>query len=401
MKIYDFTQDNPEGAPFKTLSNAVPYADPSLPAVNLDGTDIEPMEGINPEPLPIAGKIAVPAAPESLDKTKSSTRTTTESAQLTKQPAFDLPALKYMTPEEIKAAVEKDYINPAMALLNSNKPKINQKRQDRLARVAAISAIGDGLRQIFSAASAKKGATITPEENKLIPAMYTQYMNELKDFERRRDQFNNSKLATLMQGLGMTQQLQAQERGAERQDLISMRGENRQDARFDRQMTQQADQFEKGKKSEEDRFNKQLAEGRRAQREGIAAQNKMLDKQIAAGRYKPRTYGGRIKGLDPEQPFTYTNQNGDQVTLSPDQLDLIDFVISKASETDAKWFDDTLKEYNTGDITPDRARQLMTTYADAYMPKTIQLDITPAAKRGKQGGKSKGINYGGRYTPTN
>jgi len=298
------------------------------------------------------------------------------------RPAKDNSKFKYLTKEELLEQTQKDYINPVMALVKANAPKLDEKHQERLAKAMAINSAGDALKQVFTGFYGARGATIPVEENKFVPEAYAEYMNNLKDFNLRKDAHNNNKLSAMMQGLNIYNSNLNAERAIEHSDFNADKQQNNAEYMQGQQYEEAERQAKKAFDNNLQLFDKQTAADltKMAKQHGYAValekmqekhSDKQLERQITAGRFNSSSKsGGGITRSKPNSAFTYrNNRTGKQVTLKPGQDDIINAVLSQAMSDEDIMLDygDILKKWADGDMKEDDAKTLMGMFADRFV----------------------------------
>ena len=77
-------------------------------------------------------------------------------------------------------------------------PELDTKKRNQLAMVAAINALGQGLRQVVDyTGKVKHGAPINPQQDNLTGGLLSMYDKEMKEYEQRKDRYDLQKTNTM------------------------------------------------------------------------------------------------------------------------------------------------------------------------------------------------------------
>lgn len=323
-------------------------------------------------------------------------------AQAQAQPTEE--GFKYRTADDVRNSY-----NPIYDLFKDSKPSIDEKKQKRLQQVMKVNSIGNALRTVLQGYYGTKGASITPQNNEYLPKTYQEYMNNIKDYDTKKaiydDQLRSIKLS---EQASITQNQQRNEDKAfttEQQQAAWQQAEKMSQKQFDERikMFDKEDQAYYNRLAKQQGYtvaNMEMTQKYQSgeaqkQRNFTASENQKgrdATRQLYADGLKGPSKTSKIEGLDLSKPFTYRDTEGNQITLQPEQLDLIDSVISQAASDMSNIMDEQLAAYASGkEMNADMARQLMTRYAAKYMPSAIQLQTT--APDGNQPDYSTGGAY--------
>ena len=270
--------------------------------------------------------------------------------------------------------------------MKQQSPVLDEKRQQRLQRIAAVNSIGKGLGTILQGYYGKKGATITPDKNDLLPEAYKQYTDNIDEYEKKKDLWNKDMLALSMNKSKDIFAEQQQTEAMKRADAIEANrlkaqaeinkaemefraNEAELDRKFRENLAKTADAAAIEKMKAEHAHDKSMQSAAHSQR---LAEIKAYEE---AGRYAPRTSGSG-SGYITRQPGTENNplafrSNGQQVILDADQLDIVADIVAREAgnlnDTDAIMFQDYLKKMSSdGKLTESEARTILSRYAHKY-----------------------------------
>lgn len=293
---------------------------------------------------------------------------------------------KYLTPEEIKQQIAENRTNPLLAMIKANEPKIDEKQQERLRRIAAINSVGQGLGTILQGYYGKRGANIPVTQNNLLPEVYRQYMENQKNYETRLEANRAQQLAAQMQGLDLAQGQIAQERQLKAADERTKAGQafqkEQQGAAWEQQekmakiqFDQQLTMFDKQAQKEMERmaqqrgYQKALQAMSQAFQASEAKKSRDFQSDLYEKGYKGKPGSGSWRGQNAGGAFVYVDKSGQKKILNPGQDEWIDYVLTKVMSDRTKYYrnKDMLDKYAQGKITENEARQIMSQYADEYL----------------------------------
>lgn len=288
------------------------------------------------------------------------------------------PAYRHKTTEEIREVVKQGY-NPLYAMLEEQKPVIDEAKQERLRRIAGINSLGTALRTALQGYYGTKGATIARDDSNFIPQTYKEYLDNIKDYDNKKLAHEN-KLFSL--------------KASEYADFSKRTAENEQNMLADKRIGDQQE-FSKGQAENEKKFRLEMAEADKVFQEKMAKakteadkENTMLDHknklaqiyatqagqkdlmqmQIEAGKFANSGGNGKLSSMPQDKPFVFRDNTGTERTLQPNQLNYIHHVIGQASKDIRKvTMDATLLKYADGSLTIDDANTLMNKYAHEYL----------------------------------
>jgi|GEM_PF-5219997 len=290
----------------------------------------------------------------------------------------------YLSTEEIKAKYGEKF-NPLYAMIKEQNPVIDEKRQDRLRKIAAVNSVGKGLGIILQGYYGKKGATITPDNNTLLSEVYKEYMSNVDEYEKKKDLWNKDMLSI---SLKKTQAEIEAEAAQEKERLLDARIKEQavreaalQEARLMAQAAMQdAENKFKDGMAKADTEAKQDAARLEFQRD-IAKikesgnQSRLtIQENERAGKFKPKSIPG--SSMVSRQPGTEDNplafrSDGKQIILNADQLDIIADILQKEAgnydDANNVMFQSYLKKIaSDGKITEAEARMILSRYGSKY-----------------------------------
>lgn len=336
-----------------------------------------------PQPTEAAPAPEAPAANVPQQPAETQPETTT-----TEQPAESIipGAPKYKTVEQIREEYSKGY-SPMKSLLQSQNPVLDAKRQERLQRIAAINSVGKGLGTILQGYYGKKGATITPDKNELLPEAYKEYMSNIDEYEKKKDIWNKDMLALSLKEQGDVDAAVKQQENNQRADAIAAWQQNNQKLRDEATM-----KFQKEMNSINQEFQERMAKARsadelkalqiriKAQRDEATTnfdrQMEMLERQIEAGKYNraASATGGTVArpaGAEAAPLYFRGGASGQRIFLDADQLEVVPDLLQKAAGdlTDTKYLMNK-KIYEKflagGKLTEAEAQYILSSYGEKY-----------------------------------
>ena len=366
---------------------------------------------------PVNDVPAVTAEPvaEMTDSAKEALRLTPGSPDFVEQapqPPAPAPQSPYKTIDQIRAEYDKSY-NPLFALMQQQNPVLDEKRQQRLQRIAAVNSIGKGLGTILQGYYGKKGATITPDKNELLPEAYKEYIGNIDDYKKKKDLWNKDMLALSLKKEDAISRAGELERNYQRADELAQKQADRaaqiakaeQDFRANEAQLDREFKAEISKTADANalaRISAEYANRRAMQREAHEQRLDEIEKYQEAGRWKPKSGSGsgvitRPEGTE-DNPF-YFRSNGKQVFLDADQLDIVSEIISKEagnfSDTNSIMFQNYLEKISSdGKITEAEARTILSRYAHKYYDF---VDGKAVPKGTASAAPSQTVSTGGAY----
>ena len=294
-------------------------------------------------------------------------------------------AYKYPTRADFEAEVSKGF-SPLSAMMKANTPVLDEKKQARLQRIAAVNSIGKGLGTVLQGFYGKKGATIVPDNSTLLPETYKEYTSDLDNYQAKKDLWNKDMMALELK----------------KNDEVNRRVDNSDNKRFqveqyDKQREaalaeeQRKREYEDLKFERESQFAKDMAAARSVEDQNRIKQQHTYDMQklgasfanqkalqtqaIEAGRYNRNTPGtvsgvvSRPAGTE-NNPFAFRS-GGKQVILNADQLDIVPDLMNQAAGDGL-----SIESYNfkkiqerimkDGKISEAEAREILSKYGDQY-----------------------------------
>lgn len=304
---------------------------------------------------------------------------------------------------EVLAEVKANGGNALMALLGAQEPKLDEEHQKRLQRMATYKGIGDVLALISQAVYGNKGADIplTPKDE-LIPQAYSEYMNNIRDYENKKLAYNAQKMAAEMRNIDMANarmdkaedrqfavgqnelQYQRQKEQSDleyqrQKELKQMDYQQREDE-AKRQYDQQLELFDKNTKADLEKIRLQYGNQAALQAAQFKHQKQLQDEAIAGGKYQNRAGTGAIKRNVPNGNFVYYSKTyGDPKTgtviLNPNQDGIVEYVLSQVIQDKALYrkHRKILDKVADGTISESEARMIMNAYADNYI--TVQNGV--------------------------
>lgn len=320
--------------------------------------------------------------------TKEIPTETPEVQQVATPTTEQAPENKYRTVEDILSEVRETRTNPILAMIKANEPKIDEKQQQRLRRIAAINSVGQGLGTILQGFYGKKGANIPVTQNTLLPEVYKQYMENQKDYETKLEANRAQQIAAQIQGLDIAQGQIAQERQLKNADVRTKEGQefqtkSQQDAwaqqekmaktQFDQQITM----FDKQSAQEYERMAKQFGYQKTLQKmsqdfqASEAQKNRDFQKDLYEKGYKGGSNSGSSawRGKNAGGAFVFVGKDGKQQVMNAGQDEYIDYVLTKVMEDKPRYYRNKkmLDKYADGKLSENEARQLMGQYAGDYL----------------------------------
>ena len=352
--------------------------------------------------------------PEMTEKGKSAIGLTpgTPSNVAPEQAAIPKEDSIYPSIEKIREDVKAGY-NPLFSLVNANKPVIDEKKQERLRRIAAVNSIGKGLGTVLQGFYGKKGATITPDKSTLLPEAYKEYTSNIEDYERKKDLWNKDMLALSLKQQGDIDAKSEKVNDQKRADALANEAYARQREIAEAQMKQQQAQFDaemaykeavqKAKTPDELKLLQEQHKNRMAEINATYANQKALQTQaIEAGRYSPKGTRGSIveRQGNSSAPFAFRNSAGKQIFLKADQLDIVEDVLQRASREGSPEYYNNKPAYDKmlsdGKMSESDARSILSAFADRYYDfVTDENNHSVAVAKGSASGDA------GYFTPSN
>lgn len=307
---------------------------------------------------------------------------TPEVAPVAEQPTS---AYKYPTRADFEAEVSKGF-SPLSAMIKANTPVLDEKKQARLQRIAAVNSIGKGLGTVLQGYYGKKGATITPDNSTLLPETYKEYTANLDEYEAKKNLWNKDMMALELQKGG---EVQRRFENSENKKLAEEQYNRQAKAALDAEQRQRDYDLEKFNR--ESQFAKDMAAARNVEDQNKIKQQHTYDMQkmnasfanqkalqtqaIEAGRYNRASSGtgsgvvSRPAGTE-NNPFAFRS-GGKQVILNADQLDIVPDLMNQAAGDGL-----SIESYNfkkiqerimkDGKISEAEAREILSKYGDQY-----------------------------------
>lgn len=295
---------------------------------------------------------------------------------------------RYLTPEQIKQRIQDGYTNPIMAMINQNKPVIDEAKQERLKRVAAINSVGKGLGTILQGFYGKKGANIPKIDNTLLPQVYSEYMKNQQDYDNKVEAMKAQQLAAKIKGLELEQSMLANQdqnklADARTKDERAFQTE-RQQAGWDQQekmaktaFDNQLKMFDKNQQADLEKMAKQhgYQKALQAMQQAFSASENAKNREYQEGLYEKGYKGGTgqtgVIGVDKNKSFAFTTDTGTK-TINGDKLDeAVGYVLSKAASSNDRRFLRNKKAYekilSDGKMTASDAYTILSTFADDYI----------------------------------
>lgn len=305
-----------------------------------------------------------------------------EAPQTEQQPGY------YKTLEQIKQDADGRY-NPLFALMKQQSPVLDEKRQQRLQRIAAVNSIGKGLGTILQGYYGKKGATITPDKNELLPEAYKQYTDNIDEYEKKKDLWNKDMLALSLNKSKDIFAEQQQTEAMKRADAIEA---NRLNVQAE---INKAEMEFRAKEAELDRIfrdnlaktadaaalklaRERYAHDKAMQKDAYDRRMDELTKSIEGGKYASRGNAGVTSGGVTRQAGTENNplafirgSDNKRIFLKPDQLDIVPMIIAaEATEMenpkDIMFMNYLQKASSDGKLTEAEAQMILSRYAHKY-----------------------------------
>ena len=114
----------------------------------------------------------------------------------TANPSYEKPATEQPKQDGKLSGLE-DYLQYFQKTLG-DAPELDTKKRNQLAMVAAINALGQGLRQVVDyTGKVKHGAPINPQQDNLTGGLLSMYDKEMKEYEQRKDRYDLMKTNTM------------------------------------------------------------------------------------------------------------------------------------------------------------------------------------------------------------
>lgn len=285
--------------------------------------------------------------------------------------------------------------NAILALLGQQAPKLDEERQKRLQRMAAIKGIGNSLGLISQAVYGRKGANIPVQEDNLIPAAYNEYMENIRNFENKKLQHDAQVTAAKMREIEMATNMHERDKDryygdqmntkqfgqqkdmnqtqfGQQKELTQAEFDNREKLAkmtFDNQLTM----FDKQTAADLVKMAKQYGYQAALQASTFKHQSKMQQDAIDAGKFDPKGTGA-IQRNKQNGPFmyyskAYGNSNTGSVMLNPGQDGIVEYVLSEVMKNPRRYrkHKDVLNKIADGTMTETEARTIMNLYADDYI----------------------------------
>lgn len=405
-KINDFFFD--DDPPFDTT--AQPEEEQAQPQdISLEKEPPMVQAPVNDAPAPTDNEL-----PEMTEKGKRAIGLTpgTPSNVSPEQAAIPKEDSIYPSIDKIREDVKAGY-NPLFALVNANKPVIDEAKQERLKRIAAVNSIGKGLGTVLQGFYGKKGATITPDKSTLLPEAYKEYMDNISDYDRKTDLWNKDVLALSLKQQGDISAKAEKVDDQKRADKLADEAYKKQREIAELQLSQQKAQFdaemefkkavEAAKTPEQLKIIQAEHKNRMAEISASFDNQFALEKQaIEAGKYQRSSSSGSIVDRPANaasDPLAFRNSSGQQIFLKADQFDIIEDVLQRALREGLPEYYANKASYDKviadGKMSESDARSILSAFADRYY--NFVPDENNHSVAVPKGSTSSTFSTGGRY----